>query len=70
MSGNHAPVPDRSWNWPGRRRIGEPIGEGVEQQRAGVIGVDPIGVEPDAETAGEVGGAVAETLDSAPVGWS
>ena len=52
VSGSQAPVPERSWNWPGRRRRGEPVGIGVEQHGTGAVGVDRSRVEPRCRAGG------------------
>jgi hypothetical protein len=49
---------------PGR----EPVGECVEQCGTGPIGVDQVGIEPDADAPGEVAGSVTQTADGAPIG--
>ena len=54
-SATHAPVPLRSWNWPGRRRAAEAVGEPDEQRRAGVVGIDGVEVEADPGPPGDVG---------------
>ncbi len=46
----------------------EPFGVGVEEGHAGAVGVDEVGVEVDAETAGEIRSPVADLLDGSPVG--
>ena len=58
-SATHGPVPVRSWNCPGRRRAGQPVGEPDEQRGAGLVRVDGAGVEGDPGPPRQVGGALA-----------
>ena len=55
---SHAAVPERSWNWPGRRRAASRSGYACSERGAGAVGIDRARIEGDTESAREVGGAV------------